>query len=89
MEVDEEMLKKTMQFMGSKGGKNRAKKVSAKRLSEIGNLGGAASAKVRTKKAAAKKKSEIGALQTSPDPPYPFPPAAPLRLPSSRSAKAK
>jgi hypothetical protein len=63
VEVDEEMLKKAMQLMGSKGGKSRAKKVSAKRLSEIGKLGAAASAKVRSAKAAVKKSR----LRTSDD----------------------
>ena len=50
------MRKNAMQLMGSKGGKSRAKKVSAKRLSEIGKLGAAASAKVRSAKAKRKGK---------------------------------
>jgi hypothetical protein len=51
-------IREFLRKQGAKGGKSRAKKVSTKRLSEIGRLGAAASAKVRSAKAKAKAKTK-------------------------------
>jgi general stress protein YciG len=67
--MKEDLLKKAMREMGSRGGKRRLETMTAEQRSEIARKGGessakvraakkaaAASAKVRTKKAAAKRR---------------------------------
>jgi len=54
--VQEDLLKKAMREMGSRGGKRRLETMTAQERSEVARKAAAKSAEVRSKKAAAKKR---------------------------------
>jgi hypothetical protein len=54
--MNEDLLKKAMREMGSRGGKRRLQTLTAEERSAIARKAAAKSADVRSKKAAAKKK---------------------------------
>jgi hypothetical protein len=53
--MKEDLLKKAMREMGSRGGKRRLETMTAQERSEVARKAAAKSAEVRSKKAAAKK----------------------------------
>jgi hypothetical protein len=55
--VKEDLLKKAMREMGSRGGKRRLQTMTAEQRSEIARKAAAKSAQVRSKKAANKKRA--------------------------------
>lgn len=58
--VQEDLLKKAMREMGSRGGKRRLETMTAEERSEIARKAAVKSAEVRSKKAAAKKRQTRG-----------------------------
>ncbi|MGI9070873.1 MAG: hypothetical protein ACR2JB_06005 [Bryobacteraceae bacterium] len=55
--MKEDLLKKAMREMGSRGGKRRLETMTQEQRSELARKAAAKSAEVRSKKAAAKKKA--------------------------------
>jgi hypothetical protein len=62
--VKEDLLKKAMREMGSRGGKRRRDTLTPEQRAEIARKGGKKSGEVRSKKAAAKKKAAKGRRPT-------------------------
>jgi hypothetical protein len=56
--MKEDLLKKAMREMGSRGGKRRLESLTPGQRKEIARKAGEASGKARAKKAAAKKKAK-------------------------------
>jgi len=56
--MDESLLKKALQEIGSRGGLERAKRLTSRRRKEIATKASKAAAKVRTQRAQSKKRGK-------------------------------